>query len=79
MYSLSIGKKAQLSYATEMWSPTQSNSKIILERIQRKPPGRIPQSRKGEVQYKDRLLVLNLLPLSYDREIEELIFLFKGN
>ena len=31
----------------------------------------------GEMSYKQRLLTLNLLPLCYDREIEELVLFFK--
>ena len=37
----------------------------------------ILQLKKGEMEYKDRLLALNLLPLVYDREIKDLTFFFK--
>ena len=33
---------------------------------------------RGELSYKERLLVLNLLPLTFDREIKDLVFLYKG-
>ena len=32
----------------------------------------------GEISYNDRLLALNLLPLSYDREIKDLTFFSKA-
>ena len=32
----------------------------------------------GEVSYKDRPLKLNLLPLTYDREIKDLLFFYKA-
>ena len=31
-----------------------------------------------ELSYKERLLALNLLPLTLDREIKDLVFLYKG-
>ena len=33
---------------------------------------------RGELSYKERLLALNLLPLTFDREIKDLVFLYKG-
>ena len=33
---------------------------------------------KGDIPYKEWLLSLNLLPLSYDREIKDLTFFFKA-
>ena len=32
----------------------------------------------GDITYKERLLSLNLLPLSYDREIKDLTFFYKA-
>ena len=70
--------KFQLCYATEVWSPSQSTYKTNLQRIQRRATRGILQVKIGEVSYKDRLLALNLLPLSYDREIKDLPFFFKA-
>ena len=70
--------KSQVCYATEVWSPSQSTYKTNLERIQRRATQWILQVKIGEVSYKDRLLALNLLPLSYDREIKDLTFFFKA-
>ena len=68
--------KSQLCYATEVWSPSQCNNKIKLERIQRRATRWILQTR--DIAYRDRLRTLNLLPLSYDREMKDLIFFFKS-
>jgi hypothetical protein len=69
--------KSQLCYATEVWSPSIRASKINLERVQRRATRRILQLKKGEMDYKDRLLALNRLPLAYDREIKDLTFFLK--
>ena len=37
----------------------------------------ILQTRVVEVSYKDRLIKLDLLPLSYDRELKDLSFFYK--
>ena len=54
--------KSQVSFAIKVWSPSQSNNKIILERIQRRATRWILKAKKGDISYKDRLLALNLLP-----------------
>ena len=37
----------------------------------------ILQTRVGEMSYKDRLLALNLLPLTFERELKDIIFFYK--
>ena len=69
--------KSQLSYATEVWSPGSVKLRTILERVQRRATRWILRTKIGEVSYKQRLLTLQLLPLTYDREIRDLVFLFK--
>ena len=71
--------KSQLSFATEVWSPVNSVqiSKRV-ERVQRRATRWIMMSKRGELSYKERLSALNLLPLSYDREIKDLVFLYKA-
>ena len=68
--------KSQLSYATEVWSPGSVKLTTILERVQRRATRLILRTKIGEVSYKQRLLTLRLLPLTYDREIRDLGFLF---
>ena len=54
-----------------------SHPKGKVERVQRCATRWILQTRVGEVSYKDRLIKLDLLPLSYDRELKDLSFLCK--
>ena len=68
--------KSQLSYATEVWSPANVKLRTILERVQRLATRWILRDRIGEISYKQRLLTLRLLPLTYDREIRDIVFLF---
>jgi hypothetical protein len=35
-------------------------------------------SRRGELSYKERLLALDLLLLTFDREVKDLVFLYKA-
>ena len=66
------------AYATEVWSSGSFKLRTILERVQRRATRSILYSRTkiGKVSYKQRLLTLRLLPLTYDREIRDLVFLF---
>ena len=60
--------KSQLCNATEVWPPSILPNKINLEQVQRRGTRWILQLKKGEMEYKDRLLALNLLSLVYDRD-----------
>ena len=66
--------KSQLSYATVVWSPASVKLRTILERVQRRATRWI--LRIGEMSYKQLLLTLDLLPLTYDRELRDLVFLY---
>ena len=48
----------------------------ILERVQRRATCWILWARIGEISYKQRLSTLRILPLTYDREIREIVFLY---
>ena len=69
--------KSQLSYATQVWSPSMISLKSEIENVQRRATRWILRTRVGEMSYKDRLLTLNLLPLSFDRELKDLVFFYK--
>ena len=69
--------KSQLCYATQVWSPAQVSLKAQVERVQRRATRWILQTRIGEMFYKDRLITLDLLPLTYDRELKDLVFFYK--
>jgi len=68
--------KSQLSYATVVWSPASVKPRTILERVQRRATRWILGTRTGEMSYKQRLLTLALLPLTYDRELRDHVFLY---
>ena len=69
--------KSQLSYAKQVWSPSQISLKTDIERVQSRATRWILQTRVGEMSYKDRLLALNLLPLIFDRELKDMVFFYK--
>jgi hypothetical protein len=70
--------KIQLCYGTEIWSPSNLSLKIKIERIQRRATRWILRSRIGELSYKERLQTLDMLPLCYVREIQDLVFFYKA-
>ena len=70
--------KSQMSYATEVWSPSLSTLKQKAERVPRRATRWISQIKQGELYYKERLIHLDLLPLAYDREVKDLVFLYKA-
>ena len=69
--------KSQLCYATEVWSPSNAKLQILLERVQRQATRWILRTKVGELSYEDRLKSLNLLPLTYDGEIRDLVLVYK--
>ena len=54
-----------------------SHLEAQVERVQRRATRWILQTRVREVSYKDRLIKLGLVPLSYDRELKDLSFFYK--
>jgi len=70
--------KSQMSYATEVWSPSHWALRQKVERVQRRATHWILQTKQGELPYKGRLIHLDLLPLTFDREVKDLIFLYKA-
>ena len=72
-----LGIHRGLSYATQVWSPSQISLKTKAERVQGRATRWILQTRVGEMSYKDRLLALNLLPLTFERELKDIIFFYK--
>ena len=72
--------KSQLCCATQVWSPAQVSLKAHVERVQRRATKWILQTRIGEISCRDRQtdrLITLLLPLTYDRELKDLIFFYK--
>ena len=68
--------KSQLSYTTQVWSPDKIALKTQIEMVQRATRWILKQ-RVGVMSYRDRLLTLKLLPLTFDRELKDLVFFYK--
>ena len=68
----------KLCYGTEIWSPSNVSLKVKIERIQRHATRWILRLRIGEISYQERLQTLDMLPLCYDREIQDLVFFYKA-
>ena len=69
--------KSQLCYATPVWSPAYVTLNPKVEQVQRRSSRWILRTPKDESSYKERLILLDLLPLSLDRELKDLIFFYK--
>ena len=69
--------KSQLCFETQVWSPSHSYLQGKIERVQRRATRWILQTRVGEMSYQERLIKLDLLPLVYDRELNDLTFFYK--
>ena len=70
--------KSQMSYATEVWSPSHSTLKQKAERVQRRATCWILEIKQCELSYKERLIHLDMLPFTYDSEVKDLVFLYKA-
>ena len=71
--------KSKLSCASQIWSPTHNRQlSERIERVQRRATKWILRTRSCEMPYKQRLLKLELLPISYNREMKDLVFFFKA-
>ena len=68
--------KSQLCYATQVWSPAHVTLNAKVEQVQRRASRWILRTRRGEMSYKERLTMLDLIPLSLDRELKDLVFFF---
>jgi hypothetical protein len=71
-----------LEYCSPVWNPRYKNLQKTLEDIQRKATNFILNNPRYDhpdhINYKNRLLILNLLPTSYRREIHDVILLLKS-
>lgn len=74
--------RSTLEYCSVIWSPHCKDQMTTLERIQQRATNYITSNPKRpseyHVDYKTRLLRCNLLPLSYRREILDIIFFLKS-
>ena len=65
---------SQLCFRTQVWSPSHSYLQGKLERMQRSSIRWILWSRIGEMSHKERLIRLHMLPIVYDRELNDIFF-----
>ena len=61
--------KSHLSYGSQVWSPETAALKKRIEGVQRRASLWILRLKRGDLTFVDRLKKLDLLPLSYDREL----------
>ena len=57
--------------------PGQDSIKTQIERVQKRATRWILKQRVGVMSYRDRLLTLKLLPLTFERELKDLMFFYK--
>ena len=69
--------RPHLEYASNVWSPYMAKYKELIQNIQRRATKFILNYPSPDVNYKQRLMKLNLLPLEFRREINDLILLYK--
>lgn len=71
--------RSVLEYCSVLWNNSQKTFVNTLEAVQRKATNYILNNPKRpspqHVEYKERLLICGLLPLTYRREIADIIFL----
>ena len=71
-----------LEYNTVIWNPSTKDNIQALESVQRMATNYITCNARRpsplHIEYKDRLLQCNLMPLTYRREVYDLIFFIKS-
>ena len=67
--------RSKLTYCSQLWRPYQIKDIITLENVQRRATKFITNDYISD--YKSRLMQLHLLPLMYQYELQDLLFLIK--
>ena len=68
--------RSQIEYGSNIWSTISKNNLEILESVQRRATKFI--CRYEDINYKDRLIRCNLVPLSFRREMLDIFFIHKA-
>ena len=68
--------RPQLEYASSVWSPMSKKCKRTIENVQRRATKFI-LNYPEDMNYNERLFILNLQPLEHRRQITDLVLLFK--
>ena len=70
--------RSHFSYASQLWSPQKVELIQEMEKVQRRASKfTLKLNYLSEISYKERLLSLQILPVSYWLELLDLLFLFK--
>ena len=69
--------RPKLEYSSELWSPYTIKHQMILENVQRRATKFI-LNYPSDLNCKQRLLKLSILPLEYRRDLKDVILLFKS-
>lgn len=70
--------RPHIGYASEVWAPQEISNLTRIERLQRRATKYIlNMNYYNSIPYRDRLIRLNLLPVSYWHELKDLVFYFK--
>ena len=69
--------RSQLEYASNLWSPYTAKERALIENVQRRATKFILNHYDRDIAYKDRLVILHLLPLEYRREVADLTLVYK--
>ena len=70
--------QSYLGYAIEVWTPLQIGGLCTIEGVQCRATKYILGYPDALIPYKESLIKLNLLPVSYWHEIRDLVFFFKA-
>ena len=68
--------RPQLEFSSELWSPSEVKYQLMLEAVQRRATKFI-LNYPADMEYKERLKILNLLPLGARRSMKDLLFFHK--
>ena len=69
--------RPKLEYSSELWPPYTIKYHMILENVQQRATKFI-FNYPSDLNYKQRLLKLSILPLEYRRDLKDVILLFKS-
>ena len=67
--------QSKLTYCSQLWRPALIRDIMQIESIQRRATRYILGRSSPQLDYKDRLIALNLLPLMYVLELADIMFL----
>ncbi len=72
--------RSYFAYCSQVWTPQSFSLNILeIEKVQRRATGFILSLPfRSEISYKDRLLLIGLLPLSYWQDYLDLVYFFKA-